>query len=182
MRRSYYAKKPPVALVTYRINNQITAPEVRVVGTEVGNAGVMALAAALALAKEKGLDLIEVSPKAEPPVVRIGRYGQLKYEQEKRLKQQKAKQKKVEIKGIRLSLRIGVHDLEIRQGQAEKFLKDHNKVRIELPLTGRERQYKDKAKEVIQGFIQSLGENIVIEGNTEWQFGKLMVMVYQKTP
>ena len=71
-------------------------------------------------------------------------------------------------------------DLEIRQGQAQKFLQDHNKVRIELPLTGRERQYKDRAKEVIQGFIQSLGDNIVVEGSMEWQFGKLMVMVYQK--
>ena len=180
MRRSYYAKKPSAPLVNYRINQQITAPEVRVIDDSASTTGVMPIAQALALAKEKGFDLIEVSPKAVPPVVRIARYGQLKYEQEKKIKQQKAKQKKVEIKGIRISFRIGAHDLEIRRAQAERFLQEHNKVRIELPLTGRERQYKDKAKEMIVGFIKSLGENVAAEGSMEWQFGKLMVIVFQK--
>jgi len=146
MRRSYYARKPVQPLVNYKINHQITAPEVRVIDEAENNIGVMPTSQALALAREKGLDLMEVSPKAQPPVVRFGRYGQFKYEQEKKIKQQKTKQKKVEVKGIRLSFRIGAHDLEVRKEQALKFLANRDKVRIELPLSGRERQFKDKGK------------------------------------
>ena len=180
MRRSYYARKPVQPLVNYKINHQITALEVRVIGEHGENVGVITLAQALKTAGEKGLDVIEVSPKAQPPVVRFGRYGSFKYEQEKRIKQQKAKQKTVEVKGVRLSFRIGAHDLEVRKKQAQRFLADKNKVRIELPLSGRERQFKDKAKDMVREFAKSLGDNIITEGNMEWQFGKLTAIIYQK--
>ncbi len=180
MRRSYYPRKQSLPIVNYRANLQITSPEVRIVDDQDQNLGVMPLAKALELARGKGLDLIEVSPKAVPPVVRMARYGQFKYEQEKKIKQQKAKQKKVETKGIRLSFRIGAHDLDVRREQALRFLTDRNKVRIELPLSGRERQFRDKGREIIQQFVASLGENVAIEEQISWQFGKLAMTICAK--
>jgi len=91
------------------------------------------------MAQEKGLDLIEISPNAKPPVCRIMDNGKYKYEKSRKEKDQKTKQKKTEIKGIRISPRIGQHDLEFKVKQAEKFLEKGHKVKIEMILKGREK-------------------------------------------
>jgi translation initiation factor IF-3 len=140
----------------FNVNEKIKAPEVRVVHND--SAEVMSTGKALELAREEGLDLIEVSPKANPPVCKIMDFGSFKYQKEKEAKKQRAAQKEVEIKGVRLSLRIGSNDLEVRRKQASKFLSKGSKVRIEMILRGREKAYRQQAQEVMDTFIDLLKE------------------------
>ena len=142
--------------------------------------GIVSLQEALRLAEESGYDLVEVSPAAEPPVAKIIDYGQFMYQQKKLLQKQKAKVKKTGLKGIRLSPRIGKHDLELRQRQAGSFLEDGHKIRIEMSLRGREKSHADLAQEIIDKFIQSLGEDIKLEQPLSRQGGKLSVIIAPK--
>jgi translation initiation factor IF-3 len=139
-----------------RINEHIRVPEVRVISADGENLGVMPTAQALQTAHEQELDLVEVFPKAQPPVCKIAAYGQLKYQREKHLQKQKAHQKKIEIKSIRLSFRIGEHDMDMRLKQAAEFLADGHKLKAEMTLRGRERQFPERAREIIVNFIAKL--------------------------
>lgn len=166
----------------YRVNEQISAPEVRVIDQEGKNLGIMPTSEALRLAQERELDLVEVFPKAEPPITKIIDYGKFLYQKEKEFRKQKTGQKKIETKGVRLSLRISPHDKEIRLKQAKEFLEKGDKVKIELILKGRERQYVGMAKDVINQFINSLKDviEIKIEQPLEMQAGKLSVTLGRK--
>ncbi len=149
-------RKPKFDIPKFKANEKITAEEVRVVFD--GGADVMPIEKAIDLAREQGLDLIEVSPKANPPVCKIMDYGSFKYQKEKEAKKQRAASKEVEVKGIRLSMRIGTNDLAVRRKQALKFLEKGNKVRIEMMLRGREKAFRDRARKTINEFIASLNE------------------------
>lgn len=133
---------------------------------------------AIAKAEQMGFDLIEVSPNTNPPVCKIGDFGQFQYNISK--KQKTNKPKKVEIKGIRLSLTIGKHDLEVKRNQAKKFLAQKDKVRIELMLRGREKQYVDKAKGVINDFLSEIRDIIAIEQDINYMAGKLSIIIKSK--
>jgi translation initiation factor IF-3 len=146
----------------YPLNERIRVPQVRVIDDNNEMLGVLATEKALALAKERDLDLVLVSPKAEPPVAKFLDFGNFKYQKEKEIKKQKAQQKKTDIKEIRLSARIGQHDLDIRINQAEKFLKRGDKIIVEVMLKGRERQHPELAYDVIKGFNKTLGELLAI--------------------
>jgi len=174
-RRNRYQVLPPKIL--YRVNHQIRVPEVRLIDENGAPAGVVPLSEALARAQTAELDLVEVSPKAVPPVAKILDYGQFKYQKEKELKAQKVKQKTGEIKGIRLSLRIGQHDFDIRLEQAKRFLSEDNKVKIEIILRGRERQYTGQAKENMESFATALGNNVKVEQPFAAQGGKLSMVI-----
>jgi len=115
--------------------------------------GLMPTSRALEMAFEKELDLVEVSPLAKPPVCKIVDYGKLQYQQSR--KQQK-KVKKIETKGIRLSLGIGQHDIDVRKKQSIKFLEQGHNVKIDLKLRGREKAFKDRARNVVQQFLEQL--------------------------
>lgn len=112
----------------------------------------MPLSQAIDMAMDRGLDLVEVSPLAEPPVCKIIDYGKFQYQQSRSEK----KIKNVETKGVRLSLKIGQHDIEVKRKQVEKFLSKGHSVKIELRLRGREKAFKDKAKELMREFISSI--------------------------
>ena len=127
------------------------------------NVGVVETGNALKMAHEKGLDLIEIAPNIQPPVCRLMDYGKYQYKQSQQEKSQKGKQKKTETKGIRISLRISQHDLEIKVKQAEKFLKQNHKVRIEMILRGREKGLFEMARQKMQDFIKSLSLEAKIE-------------------
>jgi len=146
------------------------------------NIGNISTEKALALAREKGLDLVEVSPLANPPVAKIVDYSKLKYQEEKERRKEKAKQKKIEVKGIRLSLRISEHDKDVRIKQAIKFLNNEDKIKIEMILRGRERQHKDLGSDIINKFINSI--NSEVETNTEQaikaQGGKISAVIAKK--
>ncbi len=138
------------------MNDRIKAAEVRVIDEKGQPLGVMTIEKALELVQSRELDLVEVSPKAEPPVCKILDYGQFKYQKEKEARKQKAAAKEIELKVIRLSVRIGEHDLEVRQKQAAKFLDRGDKVKIELPMRGREKAHKDVAEGVLKLFLEGL--------------------------
>ena len=166
----------------HRRNSAIRVPEVRLIDENDVNHGVVATAKALAMAQESGLDLIEVSPLAKPPVAKILDYSKLKYQEEKERRKEKAKQKKVEVKGIRVSLRIGEHDLQTRLKQAERFLNDGDKVKVEMILRGRERRHVPLAKEIINGFVSKLNDILPVaaEQDIAQQGGKLHTVIGKK--
>ncbi len=156
-RRRHNRPKPkPQIIQRLRVNEQILVPRVMVIDGSGENLGEMDTAAAIALAQEQEADLVEVSPLATPPVCKITDYGKLQYRQAKQEQQQKAKQKKVETKGIRIGFRTDKHDLLFKKTQAEKFLGKGNKVRIEILLRGREKAMTDKARENLSLFLKSI--------------------------
>lgn len=146
----------------FRVNERIRVPEVRVIDEKGENLGVLPIEGALATARERGLDLIEVNPRAQPPICKFLNYKQFKYEQEKARRLQKAHAKKVEVKGVRLSLRIGEHDRDLRITKAGEFFDEGNRVAVEIILRGRERTHGAMAREVIQKFVVDLRKDYEI--------------------
>ncbi len=147
-------------------NNQIRAEKVRAIDETGKQLGVLDLTEALRLARERNLDLIQVTEKVEPPVCRIMEYGKYLYSLEKK---ERASHVKAggEIKGIRLTFNISPHDLEIRAKLAEKFLKKGDKIRVELILRGREKAHSDLAKEKVNQFLEILGKLTPIKTERE---------------
>ncbi len=142
--------------IKYRINHQIRAKEVRLIGASGEQIGVVSLPEALKLAEDEDLDLVEISPNANPPVAKILDWGKFKYEKRKQEQSQRKRQKNVEVKGIRLSSKIGQHDLETKAKHAGKFLESGNKVKIRLMFKGREIVHKDLGAEVLRRFAEKL--------------------------
>ena len=128
----------------------------RVIDETGANLGTLNTQEAINIAKERGLDLVEVSDKVDPPICKIVDYGKYKYTQEKKEKKQQAHQKKSEIKGVRIGLATSSHDLEIRAHQIEKFFKEGHKVRVEMKLRGREKAHGDLAKEKLELFLTTI--------------------------
>jgi translation initiation factor IF-3 len=122
MRISRRSKKEQPPKINYLYNEGIQAPRILVLNSDGSNIGIMTTAEAIRKARELELDLVEINPKTDPPVAKIMDFGQFRYQKEKEMRLKKAHQHVVEIKGIRLSLRIGKHDSEIRKNQAVKFL------------------------------------------------------------
>jgi len=148
-----------------RVNNQIRISPIRLIDEKGLNLGIVETYQALEIAKERGLDLVEIAPLAQPPVCRIIDFGKYQYQKSRQGKGQKTKQKITEVKGIRISLRISRHDLETKAKQTEKFLQKGNKIRIEIVLKGREKsfQFQNLAKEKLQEFIQLIPVEVFIE-------------------
>ena len=140
----------------YRINNQITAPELRVIGDAEENLGVLSLSEALKLAKGKGLDLIEISPAAKPPVARIISYDKFRYQQEKKAKKQQAQNKSGGMKRIQISIREAKNDLMMKMKRLEEFLAEGHQVEIALNLRGREKGNRDFARKKIEEFLKMI--------------------------
>ena len=147
------------------INNQIRAREVRVIDDAGKQLGVMPLSKALQMARERNLDLIQVTEKVEPPVCKIMERGKYLYRQQK--KEKSIRPRGSEIKGIRLTFGISEHDLQIRAKLAEKFLKEGDGVRLEMQLRGREKAHQDFAKEKIKKFLEILKTFVPIKIDRE---------------
>ncbi len=162
--RIHYRRRPPVKIdsVDYRSNERIFAPEVRLIDDNGEFLGVMKTRDALALAQEKEMDLVEVSPKESPPVCKLLDYGAFKYQKEKEKRAQKAHAKQVEVKGIRLSVKMGAHDEEVRKNQALKFLEGGDKLKIEIILRGREKAHGELAEIRINDFIKEIGKTYTL--------------------
>ena len=127
-----------------RINNQIRASELRVIDSENQNLGILSIKDALELAESKGLDLIEISPNANPPVAKIMDFGKYQYEASKKLKKARAGAKSTETKSIQIKIGTGDHDLELKAKTASKWLKDGHRIKIELFLAGRAKYMDEK--------------------------------------
>lgn len=169
----------PVQGPIVRYNEWIRYPQVRVIDEDGQHLDVMETTKALTLARERGLDLVEINPGANPPVVKIIAYGHFKYQKEKEMRKAKAHAKQVEVKGIRLSLRIGEHDLQVRRDQSQRFMDEGNRVRVEIILRGRERQHVELARKILEAFVASLPE-VRIDQPFAKQGGVLSMVVAKK--
>ncbi len=157
MRRRYRHKPKKTNLPPQmRANGRIFADPVVVINENGEFIGEVSLREARTMAEDAGLDLVEVSPKAVPPVCKILDYGKFQYAQAKQFKQSKAQQKIVVTKGVRLGIRTDAHDLEFKKNQTEKFLRKGNKVKIEIILRGREKAHQDLAKTNLQEFLRAI--------------------------
>ena len=145
------------------INEEIRDKEVRVIGEAGQQLGIMSAREALALAEEAGLDLVKIAPMAQPPVCRIVDYGKFKYEQLRKEKEAKKKQKVTEVKEIRLSPNIDTNDLNTKMNAARKFLTKGDRVKVTLRFRGREMAHMNTSKHILDDFAENLSDIAVVE-------------------
>lgn len=139
-------------MLKVRLNHQIKAPSLRVISEDGQQIGIMKTSEALVLANEHGLDLVEVSPVAQPPVAKLIDFAKYKYQQKKLEQQQKKNARKTEVKTIWISVRISDHDMEIKAKKIMEFLADGDLVKIELRMRGREQAYGDLGRQQLDKF------------------------------
>ena len=159
-----------------RINEEIRAREIRVVSADGEQLGIMPVKDALRIALEKELDLVEVAPNAKPPVCRIMDYGKYRYEQSKREREARKKQRIIEIKEIRMTPKIEEHDFEVKVKAAQKFLKDGDKVKAIIRFRGREIVHADLGKSLLMQHFESVRDSAVMEREPKIE-GKNMIMI-----
>ncbi|MCR5502456.1 MAG: translation initiation factor IF-3 [Lachnospiraceae bacterium] len=157
------------------INEQIRDREVRVIGESGEMLGVMGIREALSLAEEAGVDLVKIAPQATPPVCKIVDYGKYKYEQTRKEKEAKKKQKIVDIKEIRLSPNIDTNDLNTKVNNARKFLTKGDRVKITLRFRGREMAHMQNSKHILTDFAEALSDCAVIDREPKVE-GRTMTM------
>ena len=157
------------------INEQITHPEIRVIGENGEQLGIMTPAEAMRIADEAGLDLVNISPKANPPVCKIADYGKLRYEQEKRKKEAKKNQKVISIKEMRLSATIDIHDMEVKAKNVAKFLAGGDKVKVSIRFRGRQLSHTEQGLNIMNAFLEML-DNASVEKAAKME-GRNMFMI-----
>lgn len=158
------------------INEQIRDKEVRVVGEDGEQLGIMSSKEAQKIADEAGLDLVKIAPTAKPPVCKIVDYGKYKYEQTRKEKEAKKKQKAIEVKEIRLSPNIDTNDLNTKMNAARKFIAKGDKVKVTLRFRGREMAHMANSKHILDDFAEDLSDVAVIEKEPKVE-GRSMIMV-----
>lgn len=158
------------------INEQIRDKEVRVIGSDGQQLGIMSAREAQKLATEAELDLVKIAPKAQPPVCKIIDYGKYRYEQARKEKEARKKQKTVEIKEVRLSPNIDTNDLNTKVNNARKFLSKGNKVKVTLRFRGREMAHVQQSKHILDDFAKLVEDLAVVEKPAKLE-GRNMSMV-----
>lgn len=159
-----------------RINDEISAKEVKLIDESGAQLGVMSLDEALKIAEEKELDLVEVAPGTEPTVCKIMNYGKYKYEQARKEKEAKKKQKVVDVKEIRLSSTIDTHDFEFKAKNARKFLEDGDKVKATIKFKGREVNNTSFGTNVLNKFAETLSDVGTVDKAPKLE-GKSMILL-----
>lgn len=168
------------SVVTHKINRQITAPELRVVGENGESLGILKTEEALALAEAKGLDLVEIVPNASPPVAKIINFDKFRYEKIKEAKKIKQQSRGKELKYIRLSPRVAKNDILTKLKQATKFLDEGHKIEIQLRLRGREKTNKDWARQKLEEFIALLPDQYETTGDIKFTGPGFVVQIDKK--
>ncbi len=159
-----------------RVNQEIRVKEVRLIDENGENKGIVPVKEALLLADEAGLDLIEISPQAVPPVCKIMDYGKYKYEQQKKKNEARKNQKIVNIKELKLRPMIDVHDYEVKVKQAKKFLSQGDKVKFTIRFKGREMSANDMGRKVLDNLVDDLENICKVESEPKLE-GRQMMMV-----
>ena len=162
------------------INGQIRAREVQLIGDEGEKLGVVSLKEALEIAKEKKLDLVLVAPNSKPPVCKIMNYGKYKFEQAKKEKEAKKKQKTVEVKEIRITPNIEEHDFGFKAKNARKFIEDGNKVKITVRFKGREVNNSKLGEDVLNKFIENLEDIASVDKKPKLEGRNMFIMLSKK--
>ncbi|MEZ5813968.1 MAG: translation initiation factor IF-3 [Alphaproteobacteria bacterium] len=159
-----------------RVNDMIIADEIRVVGADGEMRGVMSVNAALKLAEEEGLDLVEISPNAAPPVCKILDYGKYKYEQQKKAAEARKNQKTVDVKEVKIRPAIEEHDYQVKMRNARKFLENGDKVKVTMRFRGREMAHQNIGFDLLKRMIEELSDvgKVDLEPKME---GRQIIMV-----
>lgn len=157
------------------INEQIRDREVRLIGEDGSQLGIMSAKEAYKIAREANLDLVKIAPTAKPPVCKIIDYGKYRYEMARKEKEAKKKQKTIEVKEIRLSPNIDVNDLNTKMNQTRKFITSGNKVKVSVRFRGRELAHTASGKVILDQFAEKLSDIAVIDKPAKLE-GKSMVM------
>ncbi len=162
------------------LNGEIRDKELRVIAEDGTQLGIMSAANALKEAEKADLDLVKIAPTANPPVVKIMDYSKFRYEQSKREKENRKKQKTVETKEIRLSLNIDVGDFNTKVKQAKKFLEHGDKLKVSMRLRGREMTHADLGIESMNKFASELGEDISIDKAPKLETRQILMFISSK--
>ena len=157
------------------INEQIRDREIRLIGEDGEQLGIMSARDAMKLAREANLDLVKIAPTAKPPVCKIIDYGKYRYEHARKEKEARKKQKTIEVKEVRLSPNIDTNDLNTKVNQARKFVSSGNKVKVAVRFRGRELAHTAVGKTILEDFAQKLSDIAVIDKPAKLE-GKSMVM------
>jgi translation initiation factor IF-3 len=163
-----------------RVNEEIRAPQVRVIGDDGTQVGIMPPDQALSLAEEAGLDLVEVAPDGKPPVCRIMDFGKYVYEQRRKERSARKKQHVVKIKGIRLTPNIDSHDFNFKNQDARRFLEQGSKVRVWVQFRGRTITHREIGQEVLARFAEALSDIAKIETEPKMEGPRNLVMLLTK--
>ncbi|OGF03994.1 MAG: translation initiation factor IF-3 [Candidatus Eisenbacteria bacterium RBG_16_71_46] len=173
---------PPIKQPEVRVNDRIRVPQVRVIGDDGSQIGVLPVREALAMAQSKALDLVEVSPTARPPVCRIMDYGKFKYEQNRRNRKAKKKQHQMQLKEIKLRPKIEGHDYGFKVQHARDFLTSRDKVKITVTFRGREMAHQDIGHRLIQKVIADLADVSTVESSPRSEGRTLNAVLMPKPP
>lgn len=164
-----------------RINDKIKVPEVRLIGDDGSQLGVLTTRDALARAEELGLDLVEVSPDAKPPVCRLIDYGKFKYQQSKKAQEAKKKQIIVEVKELNITPNTDTHDLETKQNHIKRWIAEKNRVRVAVKFRGREMAHQDLGYKALESLMKGLEEVAAQESPPRMEGRRLMVTLLPKS-
>ncbi len=162
------------------INERIRFPKIRVIDSDGGQLGIMAPQEAIQIAEEKELDLVLLSDKAEPPVCRIMDYGKYKFEQEKKAREARKKQHTADVKEVKMRYKIEEHDYKVRVNQAERFLKDGDKVKATVMFRGREIQHSDLAETLLNKMATDLKDVGEIQQAPKKEGRNMMMLISPK--
>ena len=167
---------PPQRDTGPRINDRIRAPEIRLIGADGENVGVVTPSRAMDLAAEAGLDLVEISPNATPPVCKIMDFGKFKYEQQKRESEARKKQKTIEVKEVKFRPNTDTHDYDVKMRNVFRFLENGDKVKVTLRFRGREMAHQNLGRELLERVAEDVNEIGKIENMPKME-GRQMVMM-----
>ena len=160
-----------------RVNRNITSPQVRLIDMHGTMLGIKPLIEAVTMAKGSGLDLVEISPGANPPVCKVMDFSKFLYEKEKQDRENRKKQKAGVLKEIRLNPRIASHDLQTKIKHIEEFLKEHNKVRVTVVFRGRENQHRNLGEEILMAIKDNLSSVGIVEGRPSMMGNRMSIML-----
>ena len=164
-----------IAKLDHQLNEEIRDKEIRLIGADGAQLGIMSAAQANALAEEQGMDLVKISPNATPPVCKIMDYSKFCFDQKKREKEAKKNQRVVEIKEVRMSPNIDTNDFNVKLKNAQKFLKDGNRVKVTVRFRGREMAHTSIGEVLLKQFGEQCAEIATVEKNPKLD-GRLMTM------
>lgn len=158
------------------INEKIRARQVRVIGADGTQLGILSLEEALNAAREEGLDLVEVAPSADPPVCKIMDYGKFRYQQSKRSQEAKKKQTVIQVKEVKLRPKTDEHDIQTKLRHIRRFLAQKDKAKVTVIFRGREIAFKDRGEIVLQRVLEELKDEVVVEMPPKME-GRNLVMI-----
>ena len=170
-----------ISKVEHELNEEIRDKEIRLIGDDGEQMGIMSPAEALHIAEEKGLDLVKMSPQAVPPVCKLMDYGKFRFEQGKREKEAKKNQHVVEIKEIRMSPGIDVGDFNTKLKNAQKFLADGNRVKVSVRFRGREMAHTDIGKDLLVRFAEQCAEVATLDKEPQLEGRSMSIFLSPKT-